>query len=180
MRDMKKVAAHCDSRIELQTPVGDLWAGFCGDQLVCILWGTDQWSQEKNKIPENTTDTANITSEFTEAYFGQKPSVKKLSTELLTRTRSTGTMFQENVWNQLRTIPYGQTLSYLDVAKSRWSPNHARPIAAAIAKNPLSILVPCHRVIASSGKLQGFAGGLKAKRKLLELEVVDVDRLNFD
>jgi len=81
-----------------------------------------------------------------------------------------GTDFQEEVWEALRSIGYGQTVSYSDIARTIGRPKAVRAVGAAIGKNPLSIMIPCHRVIGSSGKLTGFAGGLGTKEFLLNLE----------
>ncbi len=82
-----------------------------------------------------------------------------------------GTRFQERVWNELLNIPYGETRSYLDVAKAINSPNGSRAVGMANAKNPIIICIPCHRVICSDQKLGGYsAGGEKVKRYLLNLE----------
>jgi methylated-DNA-[protein]-cysteine S-methyltransferase len=81
-----------------------------------------------------------------------------------------GTEFQQKVWSILRQIPFGSTISYKEQAVRLGTPKSVRAVAQANGKNPLSIIVPCHRVIASNGKLQGYAGGLDVKRRLLELE----------
>ncbi|TAL77566.1 MAG: methylated-DNA--[protein]-cysteine S-methyltransferase [Beijerinckiaceae bacterium] len=81
-----------------------------------------------------------------------------------------GTHFQKTVWAALLTIPYGETRSYGELARQVGNPKAARAVGAANAKNPLSIITPCHRAIGSNGTLTGFAGGLAAKRFLLTLE----------
>ena len=81
-----------------------------------------------------------------------------------------GTAFQQKVWDELRNIPYGTTCSYLDVAKKLGDVKAIRAVAAANGKNPLWIVVPCHRVIGSNGSLTGYAGGLWRKKWLLEHE----------
>ena len=81
-----------------------------------------------------------------------------------------GTAFQKRVWQQLRAIPYGQTVSYGQIAKAIGNPQASRAVGAANGKNPLSIVVPCHRVIGSSGSMVGFGGGLSIKESLLSLE----------
>ena len=82
----------------------------------------------------------------------------------------TGTPFQQQVWQALLDIPYGTTRSYAEQATALGKPQAVRAVGRANALNPLCILVPCHRVIAASGKLTGYAGGLAAKQLLLELE----------
>ncbi len=81
-----------------------------------------------------------------------------------------GTVFQKKVWQALLAIPFGTTLSYLKVAQKLGDPKKVRAVAAAIAKNPVLILVPCHRVIGSDAKLVGYSGGLQRKQALLKLE----------
>ncbi|MDO6489952.1 methylated-DNA--[protein]-cysteine S-methyltransferase [Cellulophaga sp. 3_MG-2023] len=82
----------------------------------------------------------------------------------------TGTEFQKKVWDALLQIPYGKTYSYLELSKVLGDPKAIRAVAAANGKNPLWIMVPCHRVIGSDGSLTGYAGGLHRKKWLLEHE----------
>ena len=81
-----------------------------------------------------------------------------------------GTEFQIRVWNALRTIPYGETISYAQLARRIGNPKAVRAVGLANGSNPIPIIVPCHRVIGSDGSLTGFGGGLSTKKKLLELE----------
>lgn len=81
-----------------------------------------------------------------------------------------GTEFQKDVWEALKSIGYGERVSYGDIARRIGRPKAVRAVGAAIGKNPLSIIIPCHRVIGSNGKLTGFAGGLSTKEFLLNLE----------
>ena len=81
-----------------------------------------------------------------------------------------GTPFQKKVWNKLLDIPYGKTCSYLDMAKALGDPKVIRAAASANGKNPISIVIPCHRVIGSDGSLTGYASGLHRKKWLLDLE----------
>jgi methylated-DNA-[protein]-cysteine S-methyltransferase len=81
-----------------------------------------------------------------------------------------GTPFQLGVWQQLRLIPYATTISYGELARRVGNPNASRAVGAANGRNPLSIVVPCHRVIGSNGSLTGFSGGLPIKHQLLALE----------
>lgn len=80
-----------------------------------------------------------------------------------------GTDFQKTVWKELLNIPYGMTLSYGDLSRKLGNPKAIRAVAAANGANPISILVPCHRVIGSDRKLVGYGGGIPAKKILLEL-----------
>ena len=81
-----------------------------------------------------------------------------------------GTEFQQSVWNALREIPYGETRSYAEIAERIENPKAVRAVGAANGKNPLSIFVPCHRVIGKAGTLTGYSGGLDKKSVLLSLE----------
>jgi methylated-DNA-[protein]-cysteine S-methyltransferase len=98
------------------------------------------------------------------AYFNGTLRVFQLPLEMA------GTDFQLRVWNLLREIPYGETRSYRDLAVGVGRPQAVRAVGAANGANPLAIVVPCHRVIGSDGKLTGYGGGLALKKKLLELE----------
>jgi len=81
-----------------------------------------------------------------------------------------GTSFQRQVWQALQRIPYGRTVSYGEIARQVGSPNASRAVGAANGQNPVSIIVPCHRVIGANGQLVGYGGGLPIKTALLELE----------
>jgi methylated-DNA-[protein]-cysteine S-methyltransferase len=81
-----------------------------------------------------------------------------------------GTPFQQRVWREIAGIPYGKTITYAELAKRAGSPGSARAAGAATGRNPLSIIVPCHRVVGTSGTLTGYAGGLDRKAHLLALE----------
>lgn len=81
-----------------------------------------------------------------------------------------GTDFQKSVWNELSKIPYGETRSYKEIACNLKNEKAVRAVGTANGRNPISIIVPCHRVIGSNGTLTGYAGGLKIKSKLLHLE----------
>jgi methylated-DNA-[protein]-cysteine S-methyltransferase len=87
---------------------------------------------------------------------------------------SHGTAFQQSVWNLLQTIPYGETRSYGELADLLGNPLAIRAVGLANGSNPISIIIPCHRVVGSNGSLTGYAGGLERKRRLLELEAANV------
>jgi methylated-DNA-[protein]-cysteine S-methyltransferase len=82
----------------------------------------------------------------------------------------TGTPFQEQVWTALRTIPYGETWTYRELAEAIGRPTAVRAVGLANGRNPVSVVVPCHRVIGAGGGLTGYGGGLAAKQRLLSLE----------
>jgi len=81
-----------------------------------------------------------------------------------------GTPFQLNVWQALLTIPYGELVSYKAIAEAIGNPKAARAVGGAIGKNPIPIIVPCHRCVGSDGSLTGFGGGLDTKKRLIDLE----------
>lgn len=84
-----------------------------------------------------------------------------------------GTIFQIKVWQELLKTPYGETVSYGEIAEKLGNPKGARAVGMAVRNNPLWIIVPCHRVIGKNGNLTGYAGGLEIKRKLLQIENED-------
>jgi len=86
------------------------------------------------------------------------------------KLKPVGTIFQERIWETLRTIPYGKTTSYLELSRQLGDEKAIRAVANANSKNPLWIIIPCHRVIGSDGSLTGYAGGLHRKQWLLEHE----------
>ena len=81
-----------------------------------------------------------------------------------------GTAFQKKVWNALLNVKYGRTASYADIARSIGNPGGVRAVGLANGRNPIPVIIPCHRVIGSNGTLTGYGGGLDIKRKLLDLE----------
>ncbi|WP_261719857.1 methylated-DNA--[protein]-cysteine S-methyltransferase [Streptomyces sp. FZ201] len=98
------------------------------------------------------------------AYFAGE--LKEFTLEL----RLKGTPFQRRVWDRLRTIPYGETRTYGQLADELGSPNASRAVGLANGRNPVGIIVPCHRVVGASGGLTGYGGGLDRKRRLLDFE----------
>jgi methylated-DNA-[protein]-cysteine S-methyltransferase len=85
-------------------------------------------------------------------------------------TTAVGDDFQRRVWEEIDRIPFGQTTTYGEIARKLGDPALARDVGSAVGRNPLSIVVPCHRVVGKEGQLTGYAGGLERKRILLELE----------
>ncbi|WP_030163356.1 methylated-DNA--[protein]-cysteine S-methyltransferase [Spirillospora albida] len=90
-----------------------------------------------------------------------------------------GTPFQRRVWEALRSIPYGETVSYGELAKELGSPGASRAVGLANGRNPVGIVVPCHRVVGSGGGLTGYGGGLERKRYLLDFERGNTERALF-
>jgi methylated-DNA-[protein]-cysteine S-methyltransferase len=90
-----------------------------------------------------------------------------------------GTLFQKGVWENVSQIDFGKTASYLDIAKQTGSEKNTRAVGMANGKNPIPIIIPCHRIIGSNGKLTGYAGGLERKRWLLHHELQFSEKLNL-
>lgn len=111
-----------------------------------------------------TTELLSMATIQLDEYFQGKRTIFSLPFKL------TGTPFQLAVWKELQNIPYGKTTSYKEIAQKINKPKAYRAVGMANNKNPLPIIIPCHRVIGSNGKLIGYAGGLKLKNYLLELE----------
>jgi O-6-methylguanine DNA methyltransferase len=124
-----------------------------------------RWKRDGIHLRENGKHIAVITREL-DAYFGRK--LRQFTVSLDLR----GTAFQLKVWEILCSIPYGMTRSYREVAQALGKPKAARGVGQAVGSNPVSLVVPCHRVIGSDGTLTGYGGGLHRKRALLELESV--------
>lgn len=89
-----------------------------------------------------------------------------------------GTEFQIKVWEEIRNIPYGETRTYKEIAQAIEKPKAIRAVASAIGKNPIMIIIPCHRVIGSDGKMHGYAYGLDIKKRLLEIEKNSCNKMN--
>ncbi|WP_432672209.1 methylated-DNA--[protein]-cysteine S-methyltransferase [Flavobacterium sp. SM2513] len=100
-------------------------------------------------------------------------------TEFTFKLQPQGTAFQQKVWQELAKIPFGKTISYMDLAKKLGDIKAIRAVASANGKNPLWIVVPCHRVIATDGSLTGYAGGLWRKKWLLEHEIPSIQHTLF-
>ncbi len=150
----------------LPSPVGPLTLIADTTGMVAVLWENER----PGRVPldgDVGSDAMPILQEakrqFEEYFNGQRQTFDlPLSAK--------GTPFQRNVWKALTAIPYGTTRTYAEIARKIGRPRAVRAVGAAIGRNPLSILVPCHRVIGSNGKLTGFAGGLPRKAILLKLE----------
>ncbi|MGW1214001.1 methylated-DNA--[protein]-cysteine S-methyltransferase [Streptomyces sp. NPDC002499] len=135
------------------------------DGVLCGLYMTEH----RHRPPEETFGSRDdavfgAAEEQLEAYFAGE--LKEFTLDL----KLTGTPFQRSVWDQLALIPYGETRSYGDLAEALGNPGASRAVGLANGKNPISIIVPCHRVIGASGSLTGYGGGLDRKQRLLAFE----------
>jgi methylated-DNA-[protein]-cysteine S-methyltransferase len=148
---------------EIDSPIGTLTAAGDADGLRWLLFprnrhepARDDWQREPNAF-------AALRAQLASYFAGELQSFDL-------PLAPSGTPFQQSVWTALRAIPYGETRSYRDLAQAIGNPAAVRAVGLANGRNPLPIIVPCHRVIGSDGSLTGFGGGITTKRFLLDLE----------
>ncbi len=148
------------------SPVGKLTLVASDEGLAAILWENDRPGRVRLDIGAEDAMHPVLaeTGRQLDEYFDGRRQQFALPLDM------SGTTFQRKVWNALLTIPFGETRSYKDVARQVGNPAAVRAVGAANGRNPVSIVTPCHRVVGSTGKLTGFAGGLDVKARLLELE----------
>ncbi|MDY5968722.1 MAG: methylated-DNA--[protein]-cysteine S-methyltransferase [Bacteroidales bacterium] len=155
------------------SPCGELVLGVTDGRL-CLC----DWNNEERRI---STEARLLRSLHARCEAGSSETLRKAQAELeeyFAKTRRVftipltfpGTAFQCRVWEALTKIPYGETVSYGEMARLIGQPSAVRAVANAVAANPMSIIVPCHRVVGSDNSLTGYAGGLEAKQFLLNLE----------
>ena len=150
----------------IASPVGKLKLVASGEGLVAILWEND--SPRRVRLSEMVRDEQHPFLVETERQLGEYFAGTRRTFSVALDLR--GTRFQKDVWEALLAIPFGETRSYGQLARQLGNPRATRAVGAANGRNPISIIVPCHRVLGSSGKLTGFAGGLDTKARLLDLE----------
>ncbi|QJW93943.1 methylated-DNA--[protein]-cysteine S-methyltransferase [Frigoriglobus tundricola] len=159
----------------MKSPIGELTLVGSDRGLVAVLWEDED--PRRVPIPTGPEDANHPVLLETERQLGQYfAGTRKEFTVPLDFV--VGTPFQQRVWRALLDIPFGETRSYADLARQLGRPKAVRAVGAANGKNPIAIIGPCHRVIGTSGKLTGYAGGLAAKALLLRLEGVAGDALN--
>ena len=157
----------------IETPIGEM-AAAATKEGICLLEFTSRPALESefNKLALSFNETVKsgsnkhlraLKKQLKEYFRGKR---KEFSLPLITP----GSDFQLAVWDELRKIPYGKTISYLELAKSIKNPGAVRAVAAANGSNRISIIIPCHRVIGSDGNLIGYGGGLDKKRWLIDHE----------
>ncbi len=144
----------------IDTPLGTLRIVGNEKGVAYIDFVKEENDEIKKIVPPSLKDAGN---ELIEYFSGSR---KEFSIQSIAK----GTPFQESVWRELVKIKYGETASYADIANRIGNPKAVRAVANANARNPLSIIVPCHRIIGSNGKLTGYAGGLWRKEWLLNRE----------
>ena len=147
--------------IKYVSPVADLYLVEEQGQLVEIAFHN---LEKKEEMEEKNTELLQEVKRQLEEYFSGR--LQNFDLPL----KPKGTDFQKQVWKALLTIPYGETKSYGDIAKQIGKEKAVRAVGGANHVNPISIVIPCHRVIGKNGNLTGYGGGLEVKEKLLELE----------
>lgn len=153
------MVARSDTYFVYNTPLGRITLASNGQGITHMLFGpVDLPGQKRATALTNTAST-----QILEYLAGKR---REFDVPLALQ----GTDFQMKVWKALLDIPYGQTRTYQDIACAIGSPNASRAVGSANNKNPLAILVPCHRVIGKNGNLVGYAAGLHIKKYLLDLE----------
>jgi len=145
--------------IYLHSPIGNLRITGTNNGIRSVEF-TDDFFEESVSSEAVLINCANQLEEY---FQGKRK-------EFYVRLDLHGTVFQEKIWNELLKIPFGKTISYLELAVRHGDVKAIRAVGLANAKNPVAIIVPCHRVIGASGDLVGYAGGLQRKKWLLELE----------
>ncbi len=142
----------------LTSPLGNIKIVVAGNRLTSLCFTREQ----ATPLPEDDT-LRKVKGQLAEYFAGNK-------TSFTVPLAPAGTNFQQNVWRQLQAIPYGTTISYRQLAHRLGDPRCIRAAARANGQNPIAIIIPCHRVIGSDGRLTGYAGGLDKKAFLLNLE----------
>jgi methylated-DNA-[protein]-cysteine S-methyltransferase len=156
-----------DSRIfytTLDSPVGALFITSNGDSI------TELFMEKHKGGPKPIGDWRRDDALFREAADQLRAYFAGKLTEFDLRLATGGAPFQQRVWAELRKIPYGSTISYGELARRIGAPKASRAVGSANGSNPISIIIPCHRVIGSNGKLTGYGGGIERKKFLLEFE----------
>ncbi len=163
-----------------KSPVGTITMA-CDEHNLVGLWNEEQkyfgGTIAQQMIQKEDVPIFDVAKKWLEAYFsGEKPVISELPLAPI------GGEFRQMVWAILCEIPYGEVITYGEIAKKvafkmKKSNMASQAIGGAVGHNPISIMIPCHRVVGSNGNLTGYAGGIQTKIKLLELEGVDVSRL---
>ena len=149
----------------MSSPIGPLYLVASPEGLQAIYWNRLSVPMAKqldrSRVSEKILD--NTQTQLTEYFAGKRKSFN-LPLDLK------GTEFQKKVWAELAKIPFGKTVAYKDIAKRIKNPKAVRAVGSANGKNPVCIIIPCHRVIAADGSIGGYAGGIPTKKKLLSIE----------
>ncbi len=145
----------------MHTPLGEVIISDTDKQISLIQFAT-------NSVSDSSSDAKTQLSEY---FAGQRINFNlKLTPE--------GTLFQKQVWEEMQKIPFGETATYADIAKRVGRPEAWRAVANACGANPIVIVIPCHRVVGSHGKLGGYSGGIERKQWLLQHEATVLSRIS--
>ncbi len=150
-------------QIRIHSPLGALYLVASAKGLSAICW-------ERQAVPAPTAASGQVQQHLIQAERELSEYFSGVRQNFTVALDLEGTAFQKLVWGQLRKIPFGKTCSYQDVARGIDNEKACRAVGSANGKNPVAIIIPCHRVIAQNGTLGGYAGGLKKKSTLLEIE----------
>jgi methylated-DNA-[protein]-cysteine S-methyltransferase len=159
------------TKVVVPSPVGNLTAVARGEALVTLVF-EDHWPAERDRLErrfgelafESTRFAASLTASLRAYLGGEVSALDALDVDV------EGTPFQMRIWKALRTIPAGETISYGELARRAGNPGAVRAAGNANGKNPVSLAIPCHRVIHADGSIGGYGGGVERKRWLLEHE----------
>jgi len=148
--------------MKIETPVGSAWASVENCALTRFGFGEDPFNKEPDLL---------VARQVADYFSG-----KSMGFDLHLAPR--GSAFQKHVWSELMRIPFGETISYAELARRVGRPGAFRAVGRANATNPIALIIPCHRVIGSSGELTGYAFGVDLKRKLIDWERSVVNKLS--
>ena len=148
----------------IDSPAGKIWVAWCRDGLVSVGFADQAKGAQIDSDWEFCADLRCDAVDQLKAYFANRLQSFDLPLS------PDGTEFQQQVWAELQRIPFGETISYGELARRIRKPTASRAVGAANGQNPIPIVIPCHRVIGSNGALTGFGGGLPTKEFLLRLE----------
>lgn len=165
-----------------KSPIGQILIGTKDNKLVGV-WIENQkyylsdFKEKVERVDNYNNEAITKTKKWLDKYFNkEKPNVNELEIDLI------GSEFRKSVWEVLKKIPYGEVITYNDIAKEIAKQKginkmSAQAVGGAVGHNPISIIIPCHRVVGANGSLTGYAGGIKNKKYLLEHEGVNMDKL---
>ena len=148
----------------IESPLGELTLVAAGAELAGVYFRHHWYRPDPATFgPRDDEGFTETTRQLAEYFAGRR-------TDFELAVRADGDGFQRAVWKRIAAVQYGETTTYGDIARDMGDPSLAREVGAAVGRNPLSIVVPCHRVLGKGGTLTGYAGGLRRKRFLLDLE----------
>jgi len=176
---MKNISGKVYYKTTIESPIGKTTLGSDGESLVG-LWTDGQRyfgdTVPNEMLPNDNLNVFTITKDWLNRYFdGMKPQISELPLAPI------GRAFRQTVWKLLTEIPYGEVITYGELARKIANQRgiermSAQAVGGAVGRNPISIIIPCHRVVGANGNLTGFSGGIQMKQQLLQHEGVDTSR----